>query len=178
MPYPATLLASQPFCVTPERAIYDFLRIDGTGSPNMAADYSGGTTDFYIEAPAGGYLLLERALALIVDDANFTAGGYGGLAALANGLNLVVEDPGNVQVLELTSSMPIKTNQHWSRYCYDVTYASYGAGENYLAVRWTFARSGSPLVLPPGYTLRCEVSDDLSGLVEHCIGVQGYRLDA
>jgi len=161
--------------IDPQNILHRFLDTDGdgTGTTEIAADHSGGET-FKITAPAGEAYSITRMIVFVRDNATLTAAGYGALSELSNGVELGVYDDTGTRVLNLTP-VPVTSNAGWAGYCYDVETRAWGGGDNALSARWTFAATGSPIVLPPGYELRAEFSDDLSGLVSHTIMVQGTR---
>jgi len=135
----------------------------------------------YIWAPPGTGSVVEitRMMGFIEDNANFSAEGYGGLGALTNGLTLGVFDSAGVEKYQLIDShLPVKSNAHWGAYCYDVSYEAFGAGNNMLTWRWTFAKSGKPVYLSQkrGDYLKLTVADTLSGLVEHLLLLQGHYI--
>lgn len=55
------------------------------------------------------------------------------------------------------------------------TATDFSSGDDFFVVRWTFANSGNPLVLRPGYSLRVNLNDNLSALTAQHFQVQGYR---
>ena len=162
--------------VSPENILCQFLDTngDGSGSIEMTGDYSMTADDFYVEAQAGEVLSIYEMLITVVDNANFTAAGYGGAAALTNGIHLSVHDDTGAEVLLLTPRY-VKANYHWAAECYDAELVEFGAGDNAYIVRWTFARSGSPIVLEPGWSLRAELHDSFTALVSHTMKVNGTR---
>ena len=158
--------------------IYRYLdtKGDGTGTKNANGDYS--TPDIFYIAPDLKDMVLHRLIVLIEDGANMRAEHYGTLgAALTNGVVVRVSDPSGVLV-DLTDESPIKTNAGWGALCYDVDVKAWGAGNDLLLVRWTFAKAGIPLVLDAkaGHKLEVVLSDDLQGLVRHYFMVQGWEL--
>ncbi len=146
---------------------------DGTGSANANGDYSVTQGIHYIEAPAGQAYYLERMLVTIKDVGAPDAGSYGNSITLTNGIGVRVRDASDTLVVDLTAQKKVKTNGDWSTLCYDVQVVDFGTGDDYVAVRWTFAKSGLPIILRPGYKLEVTLDDDLTGLVEHSFNVQG-----
>jgi hypothetical protein len=115
-------------------------------------------------------------LVYVEDAGAFAAEEYGAIPTLTNGV-LVQKHDANGLVTDLTGGKPVKSNAQWSRTCYDMQEQSFGTGNNHIAVRWTFSKAGSPVVLDgtKGEFLRVLLNDDLSGLVEHNFFVQGLR---
>ncbi len=151
---------------------------DGSGSKNAnGAGYSVGSPGiFKIQPPAGQVISLERMIVQIEDDGVPNAEKYGALAALTNGILVrIANDAGTI--VELTDGLPIKSNSHWARLCYDVSFTGFASGNDFVDVRWTFAKSGRPVVLgDTGDNERLEVvcQDALDGLIGHTFKVQGF----
>lgn len=145
---------------------------NGTGTKNAIGDYS--TPDeFYISGPSSGRMVLERMIIHVRDGSGFSAEKYGGLTALTNGLSVAVVTEG--ETVDLTDGVPVKTNAAWGRLCYDLAFHITGAGDDFMSVRWTFSRSGKPIVLKSATDkLGVTLNDDMTGLVEHYFMVQGY----
>ena len=159
----------------PQEAIFRFLDTagDGTGTKNAIGDYT--TPDeFYFSYPKP--VNIERMVVHISDTA-MLQGQYGDLTALTNGYNVKVLDAAGSTVVDLTDGIPIKANADFGRYCYDVQHQSWGSAptNEFVQVRWTFAKAGHPLYLPAGYKLSITFSDNLSGLIEHYFMIQGYE---
>jgi len=141
---------------------------DGTGTTNMAT-----TADTYLFAPTRE-CAISRMLIYIEDNAQVVAGNYGGLSALTNGCS-VTQVSGAV-TLNLHGQNTVKKNADWARLCYDVSYTTFGSGNDYVQARWTFAKSGLPLLMESGDTLNFVVADDLTSIVSHYAMIQGYYL--
>lgn len=144
---------------------------DGTGTHTMENPFR-----FYIEAQAGQILRIARLLVHIEDGFGWSAANYGNLgSALTTGITLHTEDANGSQVLNLTNDDPVKSNADWGKFCYDVAYVNFGAGNDFLQARWTFAKSGVPVRLIEGERLVITVNDDMAGLAAHNFVVQGYN---
>jgi len=148
---------------------------DGSGTKNANGNYAGGEEIFYIQPGGTDIINVARLVVQIEDGGKFGSGKYGALAgALANGIAVRVQDDSGT-VIDLTDGVLITTNVHWARYCYDVDHSDFGTGNEYMDVRWTFSKSGNPIVLDAANNERLEVvlNDNLSGLVGHYFLVQG-----
>lgn len=150
---------------------------DGTGTRDAIGNYSAGgagTTDFQLVPEAETVVHIFRLLTQIEVAANTAADLYGDQAALANGIQVLKLNADNSINRNYTNDETIKSNAWWSRYCYDVNYVTFpGAGNNFIDVRWTFARGGAPIKLRKGETFVIRLSDDFSGLVGHFFNLQG-----
>jgi hypothetical protein len=154
---------------------------DGTGSYEITGDYDGSPTLFKFTAQAREHVVLSRLIGSMKAVALTNADVYGTAAgsALTNGIQIYVTDVDGEILYYLTDPrLPVKTNGMWAHYCYDFTqWAGLGAGEDHGAWRWTFAKSGQPVELLPGWSLCVFVEDDFSSLVtEHHFVVQGYNI--
>jgi hypothetical protein len=138
---------------------------DGTGTTNGAT-----TADTYFFAPTRS-CQIHRMLVFIEDNVPVVAAKYGGLSALSTGIKVTHVSGG--QTLNLHGQNTIKSNADWARVCYDVTYTVFGSGNDYVQARWTFAKSGIPILMESGDTLNAVVADDLTGLVGHYFMIQG-----
>jgi hypothetical protein len=164
-------------------AIYRYLTDDGlvADGSNLNANVDGSSTavPFYIGPPAGEDYVLQRMIVTIKDNAVVTADNYGGidLVTAGTGVNCqVTEGIGGKEVLDLFDNTLVKSMAGWGGICYDVAEFSFGSGDNYVVVRWTFAKSGKPLVLRSvrNEKLVVTINDNLSALTGHTFFVQGY----
>lgn len=149
---------------------------NGTGTKNAIGNYAAGTTEFKIVPAAGEIFVINRMIVQIRDSGQFTASTYGAIAALANGIHIHVKDSGGIKV-DLVDSLTIKTNAEWGRVCYDTQLISWGVGDSFILVRWTFGRSGTQIWLDNsrGDYLSADLNDDFTGLVSHYFMVQGFN---
>ena len=148
---------------------------NGKGVKDATGNYATVDTAFYIENtdPTKQYVL-HRVMSYIEDSGGSPSlATYGGLTALTDGiLCRVVYRDGTVY--DLTDGMPVQSNSEWARICYDLTVATFPAGNNYAHARWTFAKSGWPIVLNAFDKLEFVMRDNLSAYVQHSFLVQGY----
>jgi hypothetical protein len=125
---------------------------------------------------------LSRMLFYIQDGvtgADMAPGEYGNLgSALSAGYTLHVWNSANgSSELDITDTIPVKTNGDLSALCYDVTLMNWATtGSQVVTARFTFAKTGKPLFLEPKNVFRVGFSDDLSGLLDHRMQVQGYQI--
>jgi len=146
---------------------------DGTGTTNASGDYSATVTDFYITDPNTPFYI-HRMLIQVEDAGAFATSGYGALAGLSTGIDVLQLDPsGNIQV-SYTDSHLIKSNNDWARKCYDVKLENWATGNGAIHVRWTFARSGEPIRIAKDYSFVVRLNDNFTGLVTHYFMVEGH----
>jgi len=160
----------------PEDHIFQYLS-NGTTS-NAIGDYSSAVESFTFKPVSGRVAEIERMIIYIEDVGTFPSNKYGYDVVLTNGVKVYVRDGNDDIILRLDGGTPILTNAQWSGMCYDVANLSWGSGNDSLAVRWTFAKSGAPLYLKgrSGDYISVELNDTFTGLVKHEFLIQGiYR---
>ena len=160
----------------PEDHIYYLLSNGST--TDAIGDYSGAVSKFTFAPDSGRVAEIERMLVYVSDAGTFPSNKYGYNLVLTNGIRAYVRDADDEIILTLDAGHVIKKNADWSAMCYDVDFIDGGAGEDSMAVRWTFAKSGAPLYLKgrSGHYLSVELNDDFTDLVEHHFLIQGiYR---
>ena len=157
------------------RLISQYLSNGSTTNAN--GDYSGaGDDEFFYQATEP--TSIERMIISLEDTTGMQANEYGDTgSALGEGIlvyHKAVE--GNV-VVDLTGGVPITTNSNWGALCFDVDVKSWGTTptNELLLVRWTFSRSGVPLILEVGERISVLVRDSLVGLVSHRFLIQGFH---
>ena len=114
-------------------------------------------------------------IVFIQDTGAFDSDKYGNGIALANGIQVRVQDDSET-ISDMTNDLPIKTNTHWARMCYDIDLNTFGVGDEVMVVRWTFNKAGQFIRLDGSQNERLEVvlNDDFSALVDHTFLIQGY----
>ena len=161
-----------------KESIYRYLDSngDGTGSNNANLDFGSSPDVFYIQPAENQIFYLNRMIVSVGDGAGMQAEEYGNLgSALTNGITVCVVDDGGI-ALQLCGGIPVKTNAGWGRICFDVELKTWGAGDELLVVRWTFAKAGYPIRLIGSKNERLEVSfsDNMTGLLSHYYLVEGW----
>ena len=160
----------------PDKALYRFLDTngDGSGTDNANGDYSSVADEFYFQSSRDSFI--NRLIIHIGDTTGMQAQDYGNITSgITNGYVLKVQDDTQTDLLDLCDGVPIKTNGDLGRYCYDVELKSWGAGNEFLQARWTFANAGAPLFIRAQHRLSITFNDDLTGLLEHYFMIQGYE---
>ena len=156
---------------------------DGSGTKNAIGNYAGDPTPFMIRAQPGEHLIINRMIVGAEGNSFSNADLYGSGPELTVGISLyVTDDNGDILYYLTDEDTPIKQNGGWAHYCYD--YARFGTafpqGNDLGAVRWTFARTGQPVELLPGWSINVLLEDDMrtvtTGLVEHNFLMQGHFL--
>lgn len=157
----------------PENLLYKHLR-NIAGSRELNVNGDGAAVVFGYTAPGNTHVAVERLL-LKMTDAAMTMAKFGGLAALSTGLAVCVTDPAGTVVLDFTDGHNVRLNDDWHSLGGTdvVTIDKPGSGDDFLAVRWTLAKCGTPLWLPPGYTFQLVVNDDLTEISSFHAFIQG-----
>jgi hypothetical protein len=158
--------------------IYNAYAATSTGGIVATGDYSTGVVKFQVAPTSTETLRLSRAIVYIEDDgAKFSEANYGAISGgLTNGIHVHHETSTGGILSDLTGNLPIKTLGQWRRVCYDVNATDAASGTNSGAVRWTFAKSGTPLRVEgaKGETVSFLLNDSCTGLDDHTFLVQGY----
>ena len=153
------------------------LPIGLSGNINIIGDGSSTPIDYYVEALEGERLAVARAIIHIVASGAVDSDKYGNLSALTNGIQLFYRRSG--VLLDVSNGLPIKTNVGWGRWCFDAAPVIFSVGvAGVFQARWSFAKYGNPLgiVLEEGDRLGIRVNDNLSGLAEQTIVLEGVHL--
>lgn len=144
---------------------------NGTGTVNAIGDFSAAPIDFFILPPVNVTMDIFRIIVQIVDSGPVDAGSYGNGITLTNGISLLRLE-GSTILQDLMVGVPVLTNGNWGRFAFDVIDTSFGTGENYVVVRWTFNRGGAPIRLI-NQSFAARLNDDFTGLNSHTFLVQG-----
>lgn len=150
----------------------------GDGSGSIDCNVNGSVTPayFYVRGRKDGlYINITRCLFFAEDTGVFDATDYGAIAGpLTNGVGLSLFD-GRTNT-DLLDGHPIKKNSDWAMVCYDFQHIGLGVGPEFVTARWTFARAGVNLIIPPDPNayVRVAINDDLTGLSDHHFFFQGH----
>lgn len=131
-----------------QKSIYQLLSTngDGTGTANANGDYSSTPTSFKISSDEIERVEIWRMLVGIQDTGAFDAAKYGNGVTLTNGIKLRLMDKLD-QVIETYTPEPIKSNGGWAFLCHDFNHLAMGTGDEIGTVRWTFTKSGQPIII-------------------------------
>jgi len=146
---------------------------NGGGVSDLVGNYSAGSTDFYITANPGKVLYLARVNINVQDGGSIDSNSYGNGVLLTNGVKLI-ESIGGV---ENQLGIPIITNSDYSLLAgVDINPLTFGSGDSYLAVRFTFSKLGRPLVITENDKFIIRLEDDFTALTGHKFMMQGYEV--
>lgn len=155
---------------------------NGTGTKNAVGNYVDGALEiFYIQPPASTVYKITRLLVNVEDTKGMTGEEYADLgSALTVGVVIRVQgDSGTI--VNLTDDLPVKANNQWSRFAYDVVVSNLsssglGSANDFVLSRWSFFKSNTVIRLDGDQNERLEVvlNDNLTGIVSHYFLVQGF----
>lgn len=153
--------------------IFGYLDTNGdkTGDNNAVGDYSGTPEEFFIQPPEGGVWAIERLIISIHGACGRP--GYGSELPLINGISISTTDSEGEMILNLTNGVPIKDEMAWGALCFDVSHKQTNENLTWVFARWTFGKSGLPIVLRDQDRLVVTLSDDMEHLTEHRFQAQG-----
>lgn len=156
---------------------------DGSGTKQALGNYASTPTEFKVTAGANEHIAITRMIVHMKAPDFANSDEYGSGPALTNGIHLYVTDVQGSILYRLTDiSEPVQANGEWPQTCYDFENfdTKFGAGNEYAAARWTFAKSGQPAVLEPGWSINVLCQDDFrtvtTGLLTHSFKMQGHWL--
>ena len=149
---------------------------DGTGTTDAIGDYS--STPLNLRLYGGtskDTVVVHRLIVSVQDSGTFDADKYGNGITLTNGIRVYVKDRDDATMEELTA-FPILSSGDWAAHCHDATLHDFGQGDSILTIRWTFSKSGLPVILKFAEFEYMEIvlNDDFSGLVHHRFQIQGH----
>lgn len=144
------------------------------GSDSGVKDMATTAAEYFILADEP--MAIARLIVSYQDAGGGTVSEYGNLgAALSNGIEVQHIAKDGVTVLnDLTDGVPVVSNGHWARLCYDHDRLGYGSGEDVFSTRWTFERDGRPVYLDDNERLSVFIQDDLTNLSNHFARVGGW----
>lgn len=152
---------------------------DGSGSKDMAVDFSGGATSFKISADVGlldCYLSNLKVIMLFTGQMGIDK--YAKNLVLANGIQLRLTDQDDDLVEDFLDGNPVKSNAGWFFYAGKSNTFDAAASKTALVIDWSFVDKGFPLLLRPGWSLETILHDDFSSMDIHMMCVQGAHLRA
>jgi len=149
---------------------------DGSGTTNAIGNYTATAQSFRI-TDTTGWGEIERIIVSYQDAGAFDIEKYGNGIGLTNGVRVFLKNASNEVIQEYTA-FPILSNGDWASHCYDWAYFQEGTGDNVAVIRWTFSKSGQPVLVKFDQDEYLEVllNDDFSGLIKHRFFVQGKHV--
>jgi hypothetical protein len=150
------------------------------GDDNAIGNYAAANTQFWHAATEE--LVVIRMFVHIEDTVGMADADYGNITGgVTNGVVVRHYATNGTTIKNTltawdTSTSPdgIKTNAEWRANCYDAQINNVGSGNDFLNVRWTFAKAGTPIHLATGERISVLLNDDFSGLIKHQFIIQGY----
>lgn len=147
------------------------LKLDGSGASSLAVDGSVTVQNFW-HAAAASKVTIVRSLSLVLADGSLVAAGFGGLAALTNGLavDLVATD-GTTVLYDLTGGLSIKSHVDLGVLGAELAVHDFGSGDDFVIASWEFP---APIELTAAQRFRVRVRDDLTGLAAARAVISGH----
>jgi hypothetical protein len=151
---------------------------DGSGSKAANGNYAVTPRILKIRAQPDEVIEIQRLIFSIVDGTINNYDVYAGAGLLTNGVVMYVTDNlGNIQYNLTDPDDPITNIGEWGHNCFDaLVKPSQTSGQDHFVSRWTFARSGQPVQLLPGWSINVLLQDDFTALTEHNFLFHGYYL--
>jgi hypothetical protein len=159
----------------PADAVHVHLLKDGSGTRSMVYDGSV-TPGTWKIGPGAGVIWSISSVIIAVVGANMTAGKYGSLSALTNGITLKVLDSGDNVLFDMFGGHQIKQNHEFYHDAGVVQTYAVGSGDDVISTEIVLLdQYGSNLLLDgdSGERLEMVISDDLSTLTEQVVSAFG-----
>lgn len=155
---------------------------DGSGTKNAAVDHSGAAVAYKIkpntsaDPKVASEVFDIQKLNIVIEDDGIKADLYGGLAALTNGIQVLILDANGTKI-DLTNGVTIKKNYDYARLG-KVQESSTGAATNFVTVTIDFAKlnqynCGVRLDGAKSELLEVLLHDNFSGLTAHYFSAAG-----
>ncbi len=152
----------------PNKFVYEYVEHvsgpSGGDGTNMNGNASLGDPSIY-ELDVGIHWLLAR-INMGIFDAGPTFAKFGGIAALTNGVQILIVDNDGVVLQDFTGGRPITKNADFNYLAGIDSVIDTSAGQDLVRIRFTILRAGDNMLLLPGHKIRFVIQDDLSGIDE------------
>lgn len=146
---------------------------DATGNANANVSGSVGTPiDFKFVVPLKERWFVHALIVSVRDNAAFVANGYGAIAALTNGVQLLKKPSATTDEVNMTSQRSIICAGCWGLYTDDFFIKS--AVTNDIMWGWTL-HFPDPHEFTTGGSLIARIRDNLTGLTQHYFRVIGSK---
>lgn len=147
---------------------------DGTGSADMAADFSITPGSFYAQPPANELWWLSK-LVLVLSDSIISHDKYGNITALTNGIDLLIHDGSSVSL----TPEKVKTTSDWAKYATTVEPIDFdGGGSKVVRVTIQTPENVNYMLKgPQSEKIEIQLNDDLSGLLFHEARLVATKID-
>jgi len=142
-----------------------------TGESNAVGDYRNKPTEFYAQPEPGGKLIIDYMVVLIGGAEKFAPETYGNLAALENGIDILLCR--SCEELSMTGGNLIRKNTDWSSMSYDMNLHEKPEGGDVLEVPFKLSY-GQKIILSCGDKLKVALNDNFEGLAEHVFYIVAY----
>ena len=151
---------------------------DGTGTTSAIGNYAVTPLSLTFKQAEKEVVHIHRILIKVQDTGAFDADKYGNGITLTNGIRLYHRNSAD-EILEELTAYPVKTSGDWAGQCFDLNHFTFGTGDEIITVRWTFSKSGIPVILKlhEGEYLEIYLNDNFTGLTDHLFKIDGFYID-
>ena len=163
--------ASSRITRIPADFVYAFLTGTG-GATSLVTNAAGSVSSYSYVVPAGRTFDLERINFSLID-AGSEPGQFGGVASLTTGCGFAIVGSNGTTVKQNFANHKIQHNQDWVYFAGVDMLIQSGTPNDAVSVRWTLAKAGAAVRMVAGESIVFTVADDLTGLIEGGIMVQG-----
>lgn len=158
---------------TPGGFIYSFMSADNSVSLNT--DAAGSVITFSYTVPAGRRAHISR-MNMVIFDAGQRPSLFGGIASLTTGCRLISIDSAGAETFDFCNGQEIKTNADFAFLSGIDNETDTAPADDARYIRWTIEKAGHPLLLEETEGICMVIQDDLTGLDDFKILVQGVLL--
>ena len=153
--------------------IFSFLR--AIGSTRLNTNAAGSAVTYSYTVPSTRSAHISRCNMVLLD-ADQYPGRFGGVTSLTTGCKFITLEADGSQAFDFLDGETIKMNADFTLLAGTDNNVDAGPTNAGRYVRWTIAKAGQALRLRGGEGIGVVVQDDLSGLVDFKILVQGVLL--
>lgn len=152
------------------RLFSGFLRLDGTGAISMNINGASENKVFSVSPGEGRILLIDSVTVTVRDNTPFVAGGFGAMAALTNGMQVLHTPDTGAQVIDRTAERVFKSTNHLASIADTYSIVTVAASDVAHISRHILP---DPIVVRNTGTYAWKVRDDLTGLFDFTVYIKG-----
>lgn len=148
--------------------VFDFLR---NGGSNDLAVNGSVTAQSFRYTPPTGFSFLLKDVNFVISSANNTNDKFGGIIALTNGITYKIFDKDDNLLNDFLGGATIKKNSD-----FNLLASSSQVLSDVVAVNFNILNTGASIAIPPGGYVEVLVQDDLTGLTQFRVSVNGLLM--
>jgi len=169
---PQVGLGAESQGITSPDVVFQFLQND-VASEDMNVDGSVNPERFFITAPKDRRIAIFF-ITFFIEDKPIRIENFGGIAPLANGLRLEVQDKSQVTIRDIVAANAIKRNIDFTVPAGNDIQIYPDGNSDFFVADWSTRRCGGTIILEPTQSLVVPVADDLRELTAFKTFVHGY----